>query len=279
MPAPAASAGTAPPRKAAKLGIFSRMLGVKSDAEKAAMVSYNGLLESVVDGSVDPTSFPAAIEATRSDAGVSTKQDRTRRIATARALVTRVLEDDYLAEEEEHEIFGSMQMMGLEPELLQGALSDVSNSIMIARANAGRLSPIDDPEMVTRGDEVVFLEIPVEMLKEVTIREYKGGYGGVSFRVAKGVRFNTGAVRGSMVPVGTEIQVADTGILSVTNKRAVFLGDKKTQEYKYDKLVGMKLFSDAITLQVSNRQNATTLGTPSPDLIAAYINAASQEDL
>jgi len=117
------------------------------------------------------------------------------------------------------------------------------------------------------------------MLKEVTIREYKGGYGGVSFRVAKGVRFNTGAVRGSMVPVGTEIQVADTGILSVTNKRAVFLGDKKTQEYKYDKLVGMKLFSDAITLQVSNRQNATTLGTPSPDLIAAYINAASQEDL
>jgi len=255
MPAPAASAGTAPPRKAAKLGIFSRMLGVKSDAEKAA------------------------IEATRSDAGVSTKQDRTRRIATARALVTRVLEDDYLAEEEEHEIFGSMQMMGLEPELLQGALSDVSNSIMIARANAGRLSPIDDPEMVTRGDEVVFLEIPVEMLKEVTIREYKGGYGGVSFRVAKGVRFNTGAVRGSMVPVGTEIQVADTGILSVTNKRAVFLGDKKTQEYKYDKLVGMKLFSDAITLQVSNRQNATTLGTPSPDLIAAYINAASQEDL
>ena len=279
MTAPAAPAATDPPKKAATLGFFSRMLGIKSDAEKAALVSYSGLLESVVDGSVDPTSFPAAIEATRSDAGVSTKQDRTRRIATARALVTRVLEDDYLAEEEEQEIFGSMQMMGLEPELLQGALSDVSNLIMIARANAGRLSPIDDPDMVTKGDEVVFLEIPVEMLKEVTIREYKGGYGGVSFRVAKGVRFNTGAVRGSMVPVGTEIQVADTGVLSVTNKRAVFLGDKKTQEYKYDKLVGMKLFSDAITLQVSNRQNATTLGTESPDLIAAYINAASQEDL
>ena len=278
-PAPATATASDPTPQTDSRGFFSRMMGVKSDAAKAAAVTYNGLLASVVDGSADPATFPAAIEAARSEAEISVKQDRSSRIETARALVDRVLADDYLSEDEDQEIFGSMEMMGLEPELFEGTLTDVSKSILIARANAGRLSPIDDSQMVAKAGEVVYLDVAAQMLKEVTIRQYKGGYGGVSFRVAKGVRFSTGAVRGKMVPVGTEIQVIDTGLLCISNKRAVFLGDKKTQEFSYDKLLGMKLFSDAITLQVSNRQNATTLGTTSPDLIAAYINAASQEHI
>jgi hypothetical protein len=70
-----------------------------------------------------------------------------------------------------------------------------------------------------RGDETVYLETFALLMKEVAIREYRGGYGGVSFRIAKGVRYSTGRTRGRSVVVGTELQEAHRGILAVTSKR------------------------------------------------------------
>jgi hypothetical protein len=91
-----------------------------------------------------------------------------------------------------------------------------------------------------RGDETVYLETFALLMKEVAIREYRGGYGGVSFRIAKGVRYSTGRTRGRSVVVGTELQEAHRGILAVTSKRAAFLGGKKTMGFPYPKLMGRK---------------------------------------
>jgi hypothetical protein len=49
-----------------------------------------------------------------------------------------------------------------------------------------------------RGDETVYLETFALLMKEVAIREYRGGYGGVSSRIAKGVRYSPGRTRGDL---------------------------------------------------------------------------------
>ena len=41
---------------------------------------------------------------------------------------------------------------------------------------------------------------------------------------------------GRVVTIGTQLQVADTGILAVTNQRAAFLGSRKTVDMPYAKL-------------------------------------------
>lgn len=41
----------------------------------------------------------------------------------------------------------------------------------------------------------------------------------------------------------------------------------------------MELYTDAITLQVSNRQNASMIAVPEPQVVAAYMNAAAQASL
>jgi hypothetical protein len=118
-------------------------------------------------------------------------------------------------------------------------------------------------------------------MKEVATREFRGGGQGVSFRIAKGVRYRVGGFRGRSVVVGSELQVQDTGSLSVTSGRVVFLGQKKTIEFLYAKLVGLDVFDDGLRFQVSNRQTVSLIRVHAGlgPVIAATINAAMQRTL
>jgi hypothetical protein len=115
-------------------------------------------------------------------------------------------------------------------------------------------------------------------MKEVAVREWRGGAPGVSIRVAKGVRYHTSATRGKSVVVGSELQTADSGLLSVTSKRVVYTGNK-TIELSYAKLVKLDVFEDGVRIHVSNRQNAPLFKVEPGvgEAIVATVNAAWQK--
>ena len=96
--------------------------------------------------------------------------------------------------------------------------------------------------------------------EEVAMREWRGASQGFSFRVAKGVRYRVGTTRGHLVTVGTQLHVADTGTLVVTSQRAVFLGTRKTIEMPYAKLIGMNVFTDAISFSLEPSERAVYPG-------------------
>jgi hypothetical protein len=100
-------------------------------------------------------------------------------------------------------------------------------------------------------------------MKEVAVHEFRGGYSGFSFPIGKtGIRYKVGGSRGHIVQMGTKLQVADTGILAITNKRAVYLGSAKTVEMGYSKLVSLTVHSDGIVFHLSNRMNAPLIRLP-----------------
>jgi hypothetical protein len=114
-------------------------------------------------------------------------------------------------------------------------------------------------------------------MKEVAVREWRGGSAGVSFRVAPGVRYRVGNTHGHTVTVGTQLQVADSGSLAVTNQRCAYLGNRKTIDMPFAKLLGMHLYTDGISFSLSNRQNAPLIKvTMNTDVLGALINAAMQ---
>jgi hypothetical protein len=115
-------------------------------------------------------------------------------------------------------------------------------------------------------------------MKEVALREWRGGSSGVSFRIAKGVSYRTGAIRGKSVVVGTELQVADSGVLAVTSQRIAYMGNK-TIELPYAKLMNLDVFSDGVRVHASNRQNAPLFKVDPGvgEVIAATVNAAMQK--
>ena len=140
------------------------------------------------------------------------------------------------------------------------------------------------PVLMARKGEVVHLEWPAALMKEVALHEYRGGYSGFSFPIGKtGIRYKVGGFRGHSVEAGTRLDVVDMGTLSITSKRVVYMGSKKTMDMPYAKLVNLTLYPDAVQFHLSNRVNAplfkvadSTTRISGPDAVAAVVNAAVQ---
>jgi hypothetical protein len=152
--------------------------------------------------------------------------------------------------------------------------ADVVDTILLGKANDGRFAALAEAALLLKHDEVAYCEKAAGLLKEVTDREFQGGSRGVSVPLGHGVRFRTGGVRGRMVTVGAHLEVADTGYLTVTDRRVVFHGGRKTLEFLYAKLATLNVYSDAIDLGVTNRQTTSTFRLAAPQFVAGMIRAA-----
>jgi hypothetical protein len=189
---------------------------------------------------------------------------------------TAALADDHLTEDEEDALAAVAEAVGFTQADFQR--TGVYTQLQVAKLNDGRLPVVGAPVLMAKRGEVVHLETPAALLKEVSVREWRAGSQGVSFRVAKGVRYRVGSTRGRLVTVGTQIQTADSGTLSVTNQRVVFLGNRKTIDMPYTKLLGMHLYSDAVSFSLSNRQDAPLIQVSGVDVdvLGALLNATVQ---
>lgn len=128
--------------------------------------------------------------------------------------------------------------------------------------------------MIAQPGETVYASFGVSLLKEVVRREFRGRSSGVSMPLGLGIRYRTGSARGRSVVVGTDVVVAASGQLVLTDQRAIFLGDQKTLEFRRDKLVGLEQFTDGLRLSVSNRQSPSLFRFAkgeSPALAAALV--------
>ena len=190
--------------------------------------------------------------------------------------VDDVLVDDRLNADEEQHLSHLAAALGLD--LRQLALHNFAayEDLMIAGMNDGRLPRADVPILVKPG-EFGRASFNAALMKEVLIRENRGSAAGASVRIARGATYRTRQVRARSVVVGTQLQIQDVGVLSVTNCRAVFTGRARTVEFRFDKLVGMDQFKDGLRLSVTNRQLASLfrITPPSSPLVAAAVIAKS----
>ena len=245
------------------------------DAAEAEFKAFVALLPAA-----PPSEVEAAASRLKQSAVLEALPRRKRRSLAETAFRTyaeTVLADDLLTLGEEQAFYDVSEAVGIDDDALATEHRDLLYRLAIAQANDGRLGTIEQPKLLSKKGEIVHLEMLAALMKEVTLREFRGGSQGMSFPIMKGVRYRVGGFRGRSVVVGTQLQVrADAGVLSVTSKRVVFLGERKTMEMPYSKLVGLEVFSDAVRVNASNRQNAPLFRLDSGEVVAATINAAMQ---
>ena len=245
----------------------------KRQAADGAQEDYGRFLALLHDGSpADVHSGALALKESGVAAALSGGDRKKLGMQAFRAYADTALADDILTTDEESAFFDVCDAVGVGDEDLRK--DELFYRLAIAKVNDGRLEQIDEPHVMTKKGETVHLEMVAALMKEVALREFRGGSQGVSIPIMKGVRYRTSSFRGHSVVVGTELQVADSGVLAVTSTRIVFLGQRKTLEIPYPKLVGVEVFKDGIRLSASNRQNAPLFRVESGDVVAATVNAA-----
>jgi len=130
-------------------------------------------------------------------------------------------------------------------------------------------------------------EIAVAQIAKVSLIEerrsaghYVGGSQGVSFPIGhvgrSSIRYHVGATRGHYVQGESISTAVDHGTLTITNQRFIYLGQKKSVECQFAKLLGIQHGDGGLTISVSNRQKATQVffGKKLDDWVAIRLHIA-----
>lgn len=268
-----------------KLGFLERVSGAamcskckeeNKKLQEQAKTQYPTLLRDIWQDKIDKNDGKRRLEEVSAQARFSENERDKFHAETFRVFATEVLVDDMLTDTEEEKLLATAGLLGITQERLQSDFRDVFFRLFVARVNDGRLPTISTERLILKKNEKVHLEMSAQLLKEVAVTEYQGGYSGWSFRIAKGVSYHVGGVRGRRVVVGTEVKEDDRGIIIATSHRAVFLGSKKTLEMPYSKLLSLEVFEDGLRLHLSNRKTVPFFKVENAHPIAAVVNAAVQ---
>jgi hypothetical protein len=98
-----------------------------------------------------------------------------------------------------------------------------------------------------KNEYLVWAFLGVDYLEARTHRQYGGGYGGFSIRIARGFYYHTGAFRSRPID-STTLDPVDRGKLGITNLGIYFTGPVKTFRLPYKKIVAFEPFSDAVQI-------------------------------
>jgi len=108
----------------------------------------------------------------------------------------------------------------------------------------------DESPIILKKKEELQLALPnISLLEPRAVTT--GGYGGPSVRVAKGVYFRVGGFRAES---HEELRNIDQGTLTLTNKRLVFSGTKRTINIDLRKILSVEPYSDSIALRRESKE-------------------------
>jgi hypothetical protein len=248
-------------------------------AREAALKEYKAVSSALADPRSNPTVVGQNLPAIAERAGLDAKKTRELNWQALLDAFAKALADEIITRAEEERLGQVAAALGFSRSDLEVALGQRQEEFFIARVNDGRLPVLGTSTILLKRGEIAHVETQAELLKEVLIREYRGGSQGMSFRIMKGVSYRVGSQRGTLQVVGSRMDTADTGTLTITSRRAVFTGPRRTVEVRYDKLLSVNVYGDAIEFHVSNRKNPSIFKVSSGPMIAAAVNAAAQDEL
>ena len=171
-------------------------------------------------------------------------------------IVQKGLEDGVITDEEENGITTFSQHFGISEEYFADkdwyqqyqkllVIKDLLNGIIPQRqsinTNGIFLNLSKDEQLIWRFDDVGFFE-------QETKKHYEGGHSAASIRIAKGVYYKIGAVKGTPV-ITSEMRQKATGTLFVATKHLYFYSALKTFKIPFVKVVAFTPYVDGLGVQ------------------------------
>jgi hypothetical protein len=179
-------------------------------------------------------------------------------IAACEQKIGAVCSDGFISKDEELELAQMMTSLGISEEDIPIKSRQAFLDTRMLTQLAQGIFPDLKVDILLKKNEICHFVTSAQLMEEKTKTRYVGGSQGVSFRVAKGVTFRSGSFRGRAIKE-TNKEVTDTGILYVTNKRVLFVGNKKNVSYPINKILDICKYTDGIKFQKENESNLISL--------------------
>ena len=114
-------------------------------------------------------------------------------------------------------------------------------------------SNFNSPIILKKNEEPSLVMNNISFLESRSVRQTVGGYGGPSFRLAKGVSFRVGGIS-ARSESHEELRKIDRGTLVLTSRRLVFIGSKRTVNIDLRKVIAIEPYNDGIGSESENKQ-------------------------
>lgn len=177
-------------------------------------------------------------------------------------LVTTFMSDGYLDERELAAFDSAMKILGVPYHSLSPKVqTQVHRLHSLQGLLDGTLPVVQNAQIgvnLNPGEVIHYLCSCHIMDNKIVARGSVGGYGGVSFPIAKGIRLHTGGSRGRSYPIYGEV-VTSQGYLCLTSDSIRYLANAKGFHKPWSKVSAVEPFSNALVVHLSGRQNSTIL--------------------
>ena len=137
--------------------------------------------------------------------------------------------------------------------------------------------PILETGISLQKGEVCHYSNHIDWLEHRTVTR-RINYGGprVRFKIVKGLYYSAGSVAVSRV-TQDQIQVIDSGTVYLTNKRVIFVGNRKNSNIRLDKILSVVPYSDGVELEKDTGKSPTLRMTSGADIFAMMISRLINE--
>lgn len=207
----------------------------------------NNVMQSVQDGELTDAEMDE-LTGQYKEFGITESELKKIRIAAYVAASKTVKQDGVVSNEEYEKLKKIQQFLKIPDEDIQGTKQELTRLCLINEIQQGNLPAITASPVILQKSEKTHWVEPGNLLEERVIsRRYEGGSHGVSIRIMKGVSYRVGAHRGHIVSE-TGIVPVSSGDFVITNKRAIFSGDRKSFSLRIDKLLDLEMFSNGTRL-------------------------------
>lgn len=139
----------------------------------------------------------------------------------------------------------------------EAGIDRMAQSVILHQVQQGTVPqsfPLSFPVLLGRNEAALWCYDNVTMFQEKIEKEYVGGHNGFSIRVMKGVRYNTGKMKGKAVEHSTMANCG-TGTLVITNKHIMFCSNQQSLKLPYTKIIGLTPYSDGIEVHRDGKTN------------------------
>jgi hypothetical protein len=237
--------------------MFGRLLDkVRSLRQKAkGKAAYRAQLMAAVEDGVLTAEEIRELEQTREELGLAQDDVRSMRVTAYKRAFATASSDRRITSSEAAELERIRAHLGLAASEIGNTASDFQRLRLLGEIQEGNLPFTSVPGLILqKGEQPHWSERAQLIEPRVVRRRYEGGSSGVSFRIMKGVTYRVGAHRGHLIADTANLPIS-AGDFVITNKRVLFKGDRKSFNYRHDKLLGIELFSDGLSLADSAGKN------------------------